>query len=128
MKELKVECFSSRAKVCEYLNVSYKSLSSYVGNWKPGGLQGYYLFNQPLNEKEVQDLIELISIKVPDHKTKVWAYEAKTLKLINNSAFDSMNKTGDYFNVDYRAILSNLDTKLAVNKKGIQVYFFYFRT
>lgn len=35
-----------------------------------------------------------------------------------------MNKTGDYFNVDYRAILSYLDTKLAVNKRGILVYLF----
>lgn len=128
VRELKVEYFSSRAKVSEYLNVSPKNINSYVGNWKPGGLQGYYLFNQPLNEKEVQDLIELISREAIGHKTKVWAYEAKTLKLINNSAFDSMNKTGDYFNVDYRAILSYLDTKLAVNKKGILVYFFYFRT
>jgi len=124
VKELKVQYFISRAKVCEYLNVSYKNINSYVDNWKPGGLQGYYLFNQPLNEKEVQDLIELISIKVPEHKTKVWAYEAKTLKLINNSPFDSMNKTGDYFNVDYRSISSNLDTKLAVNKNGMWVYFF----
>lgn len=33
-------------------------------------------------------------------------------------------KTGDYFNVDYRAILSNLDTRSAVNKNGTLVYFF----
>ncbi len=102
--------------MCEFLNVSYINLNSYVDNWKPDGLQGYYLFTLPLNKKEVQDLIDLTTIKVSDQKPKVWAYEAKTLKLVNNSVFDSMKKTADFFNVEYRSILKYLDSKLAVNR------------
>jgi hypothetical protein len=35
---------------------------------------------------------------------KVWAYDAKTLDLINNEPFSSISAAADYFNVDYRTI------------------------
>lgn len=35
-----------------------------------------------------------------------------------------MQKCVEFFNVDYRGISHNLDTKLAVNKGGQFIYFF----
>lgn len=54
----------------------------------------------------------------------MWAYNAKTLELINNTAFHSMQSCADYFKVDYRTIASNLDTMLATLKNDMLVYFF----
>ena len=54
----------------------------------------------------------------------VWAYKARTLKLINNLPFTSLQNCAEYFKVEYRAIKNNLDTELAVSKNGQLVYFF----
>ena len=42
--------------------------------------------------------------------------------LIDN--FNSIRKTADYFNVDYRSLLQHLDTKKAINKNGMYIYLF----
>jgi len=118
------QCFVSREKAREFLKVNSNMVRYHIDSLKPGGINGHYLFSKPLSDKELQELVELSIIQAKKPQIKVWAYEAKTLKLINNSAFDSMSKTGDYFNVDYRSISSNLDTKSAVNKNSMWVYFF----
>jgi len=118
------QCFVSREKACEFLKVNSNMIRSHIDSLKPGGINGHYLFSKPLSDKEFKELVELSTIQAKKNQIKVWVYEVKTLKLINNSPFNSMKKTGDHFNVDYRAILSNLDTRSAVNKNGIWVYFF----
>ena len=45
------------------------------------------------------------------------ARSAPNLELLHES-FNSMQKTAEYFNVDYRSILRHLDTKLATRKDG----------
>jgi hypothetical protein len=35
-----------------------------------------------------------------------------------------MQKTADYFNIDYRTVLRHLDTKLATKQNGQLLYFF----
>lgn len=68
--------------------------------------------------------MELSKEKPLAFKKLVWVYNAKTLELINNAPFSSMQKCADYFKVDYRTIASNLDTKLAILKNDILVYLF----
>jgi hypothetical protein len=46
------------------------------------------------------------------------------MELINNSSFESMQKCAEFFNVDYRSISNNLDTKLTINKGGQFIYLF----
>ena len=58
------------------------------------------------------------------NKLEVWAYEAKTLNLINNAPFSSISAAANYFNVEYRTISRHLDTKVATNKNNLFVYFF----
>ena len=41
-----------------------------------------------------------------------------------SDSFSSMKEAANYFNVDYRSILKNLDTKLATRKGGILVLLF----
>jgi hypothetical protein len=47
------------------------------------------------------------------NKIEVWAYNAKTFELINNSPFPSLQDAANYFNVNYRTITRHLDTKIA---------------
>ena len=53
---------------------------------------------------------------------KVWAYDAKTLDLINNEPFSSISAAANYFNVNYRTISRNLDTKNFSKQNDMLVY------
>ena len=70
----------------------------------------------------MEKLIEL-SLFRKTNNCRVWAYNALTLELVTNS-FSSMQKAAKYFNVDYRSILSHLDTELATIKGNQLVLFF----
>ena len=58
------------------------------------------------------------------NKVEVWAYCAKTLELIKESPFSSIQAAANYFNVNYRTISRHLDTKLATIQNNILVYLF----
>lgn len=55
---------------------------------------------------------------------KVWAYDAKTLDMINNEPFSSISVAADYFNVNYRRISRNLDTKKFTKQNNMFIYLF----
>ena len=60
-----------------------------------------------------------VGLKVP-----VYVYEANTLELLNNTPFDSLLDTANYFGVDYRTIARHLNTNKAIKRGERLVYFF----
>ena len=64
-----------------------------------------------------------ISLLRKHNNLKVWVYDALTLELISDM-FRSMKKAADYFNVKYRSLLKDLDTKIASMKDGKLVLLF----
>ena len=118
------EPFKSRELTAKFLNTSHNIVRYYMDSWEGRGYRGYYLFSRFLTDKEINSLRKIWTLGPSTHKTQVWAYEAKSLKLINNSSFVSMQKCAEFFNVDYRSISNNLDTKLAIDKNGHFIYLF----
>lgn len=114
--------FDSREKVAKFLNVNTKSIRDHIDKSIIGGINGYYLFSKELNEIETQNFIKL-SLQKRKYEYTVWAYKAESLELVTEP-FNSLQKAAEYFNVDYRTILSNLDTKVATKRKGELVIFF----
>nr|YP_002213606.1 NADH dehydrogenase subunit 1 [Beauveria brongniartii]ABU50179.1 NADH dehydrogenase subunit 1 [Beauveria brongniartii] len=60
-------------------------------------------------------ILKEISLLRKFNNCKVWIYDALTLELLTDK-FPSMQKAADYFNIDYRTILNNMDTNLAIMK------------
>lgn len=118
------EPFKSRELTAKFLNTSHNVVRYYMDSWEGRGYKGYYLFSRPLTDKEINSLRKIWTLEPLSHKTQVWAYDAKSTELINNSSFVSMQKCAEFFNVDYRSISKNLDTKLAINKGGQFIYLF----
>ena len=114
--------FDSREKVAKFLNVNTKSIRDHIDKSIIGGINGYYLFSKELNEIETHNFIKL-SLQKRKYEYTVWAYKAESLELVTEP-FNSLQKAAEYFNVDYRTILSNLDTKVATKRKGELVIFF----
>jgi group I intron endonuclease len=116
--------FSSREQVAKFLNTIHGIVRYYIDSWKSQGLNGYYLFNNPLDSAQFNSLLELSKEKPISSKISVWVYNAKTMELINDTPFPSMQKCADYFKLDYRTISIHLDTMLATFKNEMLVYFF----
>lgn len=57
--DIQGQSFPSREKVAKFLNISTNLVRYHIDNWKPGGINGNYLFSKQLTENELQDLIEL---------------------------------------------------------------------
>jgi len=91
---------------------------------KAEGVKGNYLYSRPLNDEEIKNLLENSENLELGNKRKVYAYDANTLDLINNSPFSSISDAADYFKVNYRTISRHLDTKLATMQNKMLVYFF----
>lgn len=105
----------SKGTVAKFLNVQHRTITNHLDKWIKGGIDGNYLFSYELDNFELEKLKAISSLR-RFNNCKVWVYDASTLELITDP-FTSMQKAGDYFNVDYRSILNNMDTKLA-NIKG----------
>jgi hypothetical protein len=102
-------------------------VNSYLDSSNPKDLKGYYLFNNPLDSDQLNSLPELskkLKTLTRSNLKSVWVYDAETMELINGTPFPSINKCTEYFKVDSRSIVNNMDTKLAVVKKGLIIYFF----
>ncbi len=116
--------FKSRESAAKFLSTSHNMVRYYIDSWEGKGYNGYYLFSKQLTNQELDSLLKLWLIENKPNKVKVWAYDANTFMLIKNSPFTSMQNCAEFFNIDYRGVLNNLDTKLAVFKNNILVYFF----
>lgn len=71
--------FPSREQTAKFFNVSYKIIKYYIDSWKPQSLKGYYLFSTPLDNSQLNSLLELSKEKPLAPKKLVWVYSAKTL-------------------------------------------------
>lgn len=114
--------YESISKVAKLLNVQHLTINNHLDKWIKGGINGNYLFSYKLDSLELEKLKE-ISILRKYNNCKVWVYNASTLELIGDP-FTSMQKAGESFNIDYRSILNNLDTELAIIKNGELVLLF----
>lgn len=61
-EDIQSQFFPSREKAAEFLNISSNLVRYHIDNWKPGGINGYYIFSKKLTDYELQDLIELSSL------------------------------------------------------------------
>lgn len=116
--------FDSIEKAARYLNITSKSIRDHINQSKKGSInnKNYYIFNYKLDNYEIN------RIKNSYYKTFkkayiVYIYDANTLDLIKGP-FEGLKKTGDYLNIDYKAVLKNLDTKLFTRQNDQLVYFF----
>lgn len=116
--------FPSKTQASSYIGVSRNVISYFIDTWKAEGVKGTYLFSRQLEVKEVENLLESSQTLKLGNKVEVWAYNAKTLELINDSPFYSLQSAASYFNVNYRTINRHLDTKLATTQNKTLVYFF----
>jgi hypothetical protein len=116
--------FPSKTQASVSVGFSRNVITYFIDTWKAEGVKGTYLFSRPLEAKEVQNLIESSHTLELGNKIKVWAYNAKTLELVNNSPFSSLLSAANHFKVNYRTITRHLDTKFASSQNKILVYFF----
>lgn len=116
--------FFSKTKASKVLGIRRRVIDYFLDKGKAEGVKGNYLYSRPLDNKEIKSLLKVSQNLELGNKREVWAYNAKTLELINNSPFPSIQLAANYFNVEYRTISRHLDTKLATLKKKIYVYFF----
>lgn len=114
--------YESKGKVAKLLNVQHITINNHLDKWIKGGINGNYLFSYELDSLELEKLKEISTLR-KNHNCKVWVYNASTLELMWDP-FTSMQKAAEFFNVDYRSILNNLDTELASIKGGKLVLLF----
>jgi DNA-binding Lrp family transcriptional regulator len=114
--------YESKGAVAKFLNVQYRTITNHLDKWIKGGIKGNYTFSYELESLELEKLMEVSSLR-RFNNCRVWVYNASTLELLLDS-FTSMQKAADFFNVDYRSILNNLDTGLATIKDGKLVLLF----
>lgn len=114
--------YESIGKVAKLLNVQHITINNHLDKWIKGGINGNYLFSYELDSLELEKLKEISTLRKYNN-CKVWVYNASTLELMWDS-FTSMQKAAEFFNVDYRSILNNLDTELASIKGGKLVLLF----
>lgn len=102
--------------VAKLLNVQHGTINGHLDKWIVGGINGNYIFSYELDNLDLEKLKEISKLR-KFNNCKVWVYNASNLELMLDP-FTSMQKTAEYFNVDYRSILNHLDTKLASIKGG----------
>lgn len=116
--------FQSKSQAANHIGISRDVVNYFLDTKKPEGVKGTYLFSRPLEYIEIESLKELSESITLGNKVKVWAYDAKILDLINNEPFFSISAAADYFNVNYRTISRNLDTKNFTKQNNMLVYLF----
>lgn len=124
LKLVKGSPFLSKTLASSALGISRNVINYFIDTAKPEGVKGTYLFSRQLEDKDIQNFLNVSEFISLGNKLKVWAYEAETFKLINNESFSSLSAAAKYFKVDYRTISRHLDTKIATNQKNLSVYFF----
>lgn len=123
LKPIKGSPFSSKNKASISLGISHTLLNLRLDSERACG-PGYYLYTYPLNLDRIKVLLDKAKdLRIGNYR-KVWVYNANNLELINNKPFDHLKDVADYFNVRPVTISKHLDTKLAINRKGLLVYTF----
>lgn len=74
--------FSSAVAAAKFLNTNAYYIRLHFKDLKPQGFKGYYIFNKPLDNEELNILFQLPKERVKrprpgrtDHKISVWAYD-----------------------------------------------------
>lgn len=116
--------FDSKTKASKALGIRRSVIDYFLDTGKAEGVKGTYLYTRPITDKEIKNLLQASENLQLGNKKEVWAYNAKTFELINNSPFPSLQDTANYFNVNYRTITRHLDTKIATMQNKTLVYFF----
>ena len=116
--------FESKNKASSALGISRTVIDYFLDKDKPEGVIGNYLYTRSLDNHEIENLLEKAENLQLGNKKGVWAYEANTLELINNSPFPSIQEAANYFQINYRTISRHLDTNLATVQNNTFVYFF----
>lgn len=98
--------YESIGKVAKLLNVQHLTINNHLDKWIKGGINGNYLFSYQLESLELEKLKEISTLRKYNN-CKVWVYNASTLELIGDP-FTSMQKAGEFFNVDYSAACAAL--------------------
>lgn len=114
--------FLSKHHASDLLGISRKVINYFIDTKKPEGIKGTYIFSAPINDLEIKSLKEISENITLGNKVEVWAYKAENLELINGGSFSSIKEAANYFNVDYRTISRNLDTKRATKQNDMLVY------
>lgn len=114
--------FNSREAAARFLNVQSITIRNHLDSWIIGGVNGYYLFSKELTKTQTEQLLNLANLRKTNN-CEVWVYDAKNLDYLYGT-FGSMQKAADHFNVDYRSILSLLDTNKVSIKNDRLVLFF----
>jgi len=115
--------FPSKTKASAALGIGRSVIDYFLDTGKAEGVKGNYLYSRKLKASDIKSLLKQPNVKM-GQKIKVWAYNANTLELINNSAFISILDAATYFKVNYRTISRHLETKKATYQDGTLVYFF----
>ena len=121
---LKGSPYPSKTQASDYIGISRNVISYFIDSWKAEGIKGTYLFSRPLIELEINKLKGLSERVKFGNKQVVFAYDAKTLELINNSPFPSIQSAAECFKVNSRTISRHLNTKLATRQNKKNIYFF----
>jgi group I intron endonuclease len=96
--------FPSKHQASVSIGINREVISYFIDTWKAEGVKGTYLFSRQLSDEEIEKLIKSSESLQLGKKVEVWAYNAKTLDLINDSPFSSLLHAADYFKVNYRTI------------------------
>ena len=124
LKLIKGSPFSSKTLASSELGISRNVINYFIDTAKPEGVKGTYLYSKQLDNKDLQNLLNISESISLGNKLKVWAYEAETFKLINNEPFSSLSAAAKYFNINYRTISRHMDTKVSTYQNNLFIYLF----
>lgn len=120
--------FDSLLETANYFGVDYRTIARHLNTNKAIKRSGrlVYLFKNKLDVQLSKQL--LAARKIGDsrnYNTKVWAYKADSLELINNCPFDSISSAVNYIGIDKSTIYRNLDSSkpVVLRKVKLTVYF-----
>ena len=118
-----ITTYESIGAVSKILGAHHTHISKFhLDKWVKGGFKSNYLFSYELSEKDL-DKLKDFSLLRKNRNLNIWAYNASSLELIS-PVFNSAHKAAEFFNVDYRSILSHMDTYKPTVKKGELVLLF----
>jgi len=94
----------------------------HLDKWVKGGFNDNYVFTYELSHENLEWLKDF-SLLRKNRNVSIWAYNAYTFELITD-VFTSAHKAAKYLNVEYRSILSHMDTSKPTIKNGKLLLFF----
>ncbi len=126
-ENIKIKClkFKSIEAAADYFKVYSNTIKNHINQYK-GGItsEKYYLFSKPITKDQKKYWIN-IQNKRKQNNIQIWVYNVNKLTILF-SLFKSIKKTADFFKVDYRKILSFLDTDIAFySETENEWYLFY---